>query len=220
MKVSIVIPIYNKWGLTHQALFDIYSKCSPVHEVIVVDDCSTDSDVYTGIQWWKNTELLGLRYVKLSENVMFLRASNIGMKKATGDVIILLSNDVRLHRDIVFPIVDRLKQNPETLIGGRYLDWDTGWNQFNGTIFPYLEGWLLAATRDGWQSLGYFDERFAPSDYEDMDLSTTARSNGYSLYTLPSDLTTHIGAQSIGYNPNREKITKANKEKFKQKWIK
>lgn len=220
MKVSIVIPIYNKWELTHQALFDIYSKCSPVHEVIVVDDCSTDKNVYEGIQWWKNTGLLGLRYVKLSENVMFLRASNVGMKKATGDVIVLLSNDVRLHRDIVFPIVEAIKINEKTLIGGRYLGFDTGWNQFNGTVFPYLEGWLLAATKSGWEELGYFDERYAPSDMEDVDLSTTARDKGYSLYSLMSDLTTHIGAQSIGYHPDREKITIANKEKFRSKWIK
>jgi hypothetical protein len=29
----------------------------------------------------------------------------------------------------------------------------------------------------------------------------------------------HIGAQSIGYNPEREKITIRNKELFRKKWI-
>jgi GT2 family glycosyltransferase len=220
MKVSIVIPIYNNWALTHQCLFDIYSKCTLVDEVVVVNDCSPEEAVYQGMEWWKNTKMLPLRHIKLSENVMFLKASNIGMKKATGDVIILLSNDVRLNGNIVTPILEILKDNDRTLIGGRYLDWNTGWNHFDGTTFPYLEGWLLAATKAGWEELGYFDERYAPSDYEDIDLSTTARVGGYKLDHLPEGITKHIGAQSIPYGSAREQITIRNKEKFKQKWIK
>lgn len=219
MKVSIVIPTYNHYGLLHQCLFDIYSKCAPVDEVIIVNDCSTEQDVYDGIKWWKSSGMLPLRHVRLSENVMFLRASNIGLQKATGDAVILLSNDVRINRDIVFPIVEILSTNEKTVVGGRLLDFDTGWNQFNGTVFPYLEGWLLAATKGGWEDLEYFDERFAPSDMEDVDLSTKARTQEYTLAAIPSDLTTHLGGQSIGFNPEREKITIANKEKFRQKWM-
>lgn len=219
MTVSIVIPIHNNWQLTHQCLLDIYQKCSLVDEVIVVNDCSTDEAVYSGLEWWKRTKLLPIRHLRLDKNVMFLKASNIGMKKATGDVIILLSNDVRLRGNIVAPILDALRENERRLIGGRYLDWGTGWNQFGTTVFPYLEGWLLAATKDAWEELGYFDEIFAPSDFEDVDISTTARNNGYELWSLSPELTNHLGAQSIGFNPAREAITIANKEKFRQKWM-
>lgn len=219
MKVSIVIPIYNNWALTHQCLFDIYSKSSLVDEVVVVNDNCNDQDVLDGMKWWKGNGLLPIRHLRLSENVMFLRASNVGMKKATGDIIILLSNDVRLHGNIVGPIQEIISKNEKSLIGGRYLDWDTGWNQFNGTVFPYLEGWLLAGTKTTWEELGYFDERFAPSDMEDVDISTTARSMGYELHSLPAQLTNHLGGQSIGFNPKREAITIANKEKFRQKWM-
>jgi GT2 family glycosyltransferase len=219
MKVSIVIPIFNNWKLTHQALFDVHQKCSLVDEVLVVNDCSTDEEVYSGLKWWKDTGLVPIRHLKLSENVMFLKASNIGIQRATGDVVILMSNDVRLHGNIVAPILDVLKSNERTLIGGRYLDWGTGWNQFGTTIFPYLEGWLLAATKEGWKELGYFDERYVPSDFEDVDLSTTARINSFNLHSLPEDMTTHLGGQSIGFNPAREAITIANKEKFKAKWL-
>lgn len=219
MTVSIVIPTYNHYNLLHQCLFDIYQKCSLVDEVLVVNDCSPDEEVNTGLEWWKKTGMVPVRHLRLSENVMFLRASNIGMQRAKGDVIILLSNDVRLHGNIVTPILDTLASNERTLIGGRYLDWGTGWNQFGTTIFPYLEGWLLATTKEGWKELGYFDERYAPSDFEDVDLSTTARLNNYHLWSLPETITTHLGGQSIGFNPKREAITIANKEKFKKKWM-
>lgn len=221
MTVSIVIPIYNKWALTHQCLYDIQSRCSveSVDEVLIVNDNSPDEDVRVGLKWWKDTGMLPIREIRLDKNVMFLKASNIGMKKATGDIIILLSNDVRIIRDIVQPTVDILKNDDETLVGGRLLDWDTGWNTFNGRIFPYLEGWLLAATSQGWKKLGYFDERYVPSDMEDVDIATTAIEAGYALTPLSPDITHHLGGQSIGFNPARESITTENREKFRKKWI-
>jgi GT2 family glycosyltransferase len=219
MKTSFAVPIYSKWSLTHQLLFDIYHKCSDVHEVVVVNDNCNNQDVMDGLEWWKSNGMLPIKVIKLEENVMFLKASNIAIKACTGDVIITISNDVRIHRDIVNPILALLESNDKSLMGGRLLDWDTGWNTFNGKIFPYLEGWLLATTKENWEELGYFDERYAPSDMEDVDIATTAKSKGYMLASLVSDITTHLGAQSIGYNPEREKITIANKEKFRQKWL-
>ena len=219
MKFSFVIPTYNHYGLLHQLLWDIYKVCSPVHEVIVVDDHSTDTTLLDGISWWKEQGFLPIQHVRLNKNVMFLRASNEGLKRATGDIVCLISTDVRIHRNIVDEIEMSLSWQKPTLVGGRYLDWDTGWNTFDGRIFPYLEGWLLATHKDGWEDLGYFDERFVPSDMEDIDLSATAEYRGYRLFSLASDMTTHLGGQSIGFNPEREAITIANKEKFRKKWI-
>lgn len=220
MRVSIVVPTYNHYQLLHQCLYDIYNKCTHVDEVIVVNDNSTDEDVYNGLSWWKSHKLLPLRELRLNRNVMFLKASNIGLKAATGDVVILLSNDVRLYRDIVQPILDLLKdEDKKCLVGGRLLDWDTGWNSFKGAVYPYLEGWLLAATKETWKELNYFDEQFAPSDMEDVDLATTAILHGYELCAIPYEYTHHLGGQSIGFNPEREAITIKNKEKFKKKWI-
>jgi glycosyltransferase involved in cell wall biosynthesis len=221
---SFVIPTYNHYNLLHQILYDIYQKCSPslylIKEVIVVDDCSTDEDYISGLSWWKKNGMLPIRHIRMSENSMFLKASNAGLKKAEGDIVCLISNDVRIVRNIVQEIILLMEEKERRLVGGRFLDWDTGWNSFGKNIFPYLEGWLLAAYRDGWKKLEYFDERFAPSDMEDIDISTKALSMGYDLVALHEIMTKHLGGQSIGFNPEREKITIANKEKFRQKWMK
>lgn len=218
---SFVIPCWNHYNLLHQILFDIYQKCSrgPIKEVIVMDNGSTDQDFADGIDWWKTNGMLPIRHLRTRENVGFLRASNIGLKKAEGDIICLISDDVRIHKDIVASILS-FDPIELLLIGGRLLDWDTGWNTFDGRVFPYLEGWLLAAHRDVWSTIDYFDELYAPNDMEDVDISTKAIECGYSLATLPENYTTHIGAQSIGYSPEREALTKINKEKFRNKWIK
>lgn len=219
MKFSFVIPNYNRYDLVHQTLFDIYKTCVPVHEVIVVNDGCTEVESFTGIEWWKSTHMLPVRMLNLEENVGFLRASNAGLKKATGEIICLLSNDVRVQGDIVTRIEHSLR-NCDCLVGGRLLDWDTGWNTFDRKIFPYVEGWLLATTSAIWSDVDYFDEQFAPHDMEDVDLSTKVIAWGGKLDALPEDITHHLGAQSIGYNPEREALTKRNKEKFRQKWMK
>lgn len=218
MTFSFVIPTYNHYDLVHQVLFDIYKHCSGVDEVIIMDDASPEP-LSDGLNWWMTNGLLNVRHIRMKENKGFLKNSNTGLKLATGDVVCLLSNDVRLRGDISRLCCGMLDEFPKALIGGRLLYWDTGWNTFNGTVYPYLEGWLLCTSKDGWKELGYFDERFAPHDYEDVDLSTSASALGYSLFPLVDDLTTHLGAQSIGYNPGREEQTQINRKKFFNKWV-
>jgi GT2 family glycosyltransferase len=223
-KLSVVIPFYNHWDLVHQSLFDLYQHCrNSLDEVLVVNDASTDDTVYQGLMWWKEQKMLPLKELQLSENQRFLRASNKGMAKASGDILVLLSNDVRVKDDLCRQIINTISvehYGERVLVGGRLLGWDTGWNTFDGKTFPYLEGWLLACTKTVWKELGGFDDIYAPNDFEDVDLSTRAVSLGYSLVNLDNPRVTHIGAQSIGYNPEREAITKRNREKFRAKWIK
>lgn len=219
MRVSIVIPTYNHYDLLHQVLFDVYNQCKSVYEVVVMNDASTDKEVYTGIQWWQSTKMLNLRHIENSVNQGFLKSSNYGLRVAWGDVKILLSNDVRLYGDIVQDILLALKDEPKSLVGGAVYTDSTGWNKFGKKIFPYAEGWLLGATEEAWEELGYFDEQFVPSDYEDVDLSTKAIQLGYRLVPLKQGLAAHMGGQSIGYTPEREAMTKQHQEVFKNKWI-
>ena len=127
--VSVVIPCFNKWHLTHQLLFDLYKNCSLIEEVIVVDNGSTEKEVKDGLAWWTTTHMLPIETITLKENVGFLRAANIGLKAALVDVVCLVSNDVRVKGDII----SFLHTSSRSAIwGGRLLDWDTGWNTFNG----------------------------------------------------------------------------------------
>lgn len=215
--VSIVIPTYNHYDLLHNRLFEIYQKCQPVLEVVVVDDCSTDNDYSDGIEWWKTNGMLNVRHLRMNKNGGFILSSNAGIKRAIGDIICLISSDVRIGTDIVAPLIN---MNQRSLVGGRLIDWDSGWNTFDGRIFPYLEGWFLAASRHGWEELGYLDEDLIPHDFEDVSLSTKALQMGYELIPLSDSRIQHIGAQTIGYNPEREEITKRNREIFRKKYVK
>lgn len=219
MKFSIVIPTYNHYDLLHTILYDIYQRCKNVDEVIVVNDDSTDKDYYDGLDWWMGNGMLPLRHLQMKKNGGFILSSNCGIKNATGDIICLLSSDVRVGSDISVTVPSILNVQQKCLVGGRLLDYDTGWNRFGNRIFPYLEGWLIAATKDSWKELDYLDEDLVPNDFEDVSLSTKALEMDYTLVPLNDNRIVHIGGQSIGYNSNRETITRINQEKFRQKYV-
>jgi|SRR5690348_14730692 len=215
--VSIVIPAYNNYPLLHQLLMDIKQHCQGVNEVLVVNDASTETDIYKGLEFWKKIGVIPLRTIHVEENQGFLLTANQGMKAAKGDIIILLSTDVRIYNkkfmeDVLHSV------NDETFVGAKLYTNDTGWNKFGEEIIIYLEGWCLAATRDVWECLGYFDERYVPNDYEDVDISRKAYVNSKVLVEIDPGSIAHLGGRSIGYSPEREALTIENRKKFATKW--
>jgi GT2 family glycosyltransferase len=215
MSTSIVIPAFGRWDLLHALLYGIYKNCSLVEEVIIVNDKPDDVTTRDGLGWWKMTNMLPMEIIETPENLGFLRSSNLGIQSAVEDNIILISTDVIVHKDITEFM--KLSQ-PQYIVGGRLLDWDTGWNAIGDKVFPYLEGWILGASRETWRTLDYFDELYVPNDMEDVDFSAKAVFWDYQLSTFPEGYVSHIGAQTIGYGEDRENITKVNKEKFGAKW--
>ena len=222
---SIVIPIYKNWKLCHSLLTSIRRWEPEIDEVIVVDDCSEDPEVDGGLEFWIDSKLIPVQVVKTEKNGGFTISSNVGLRFAekpiaTRHISFLISSDVKVTGKFIDQSAEILLGAKRAFLGNRHILFDTGWNNFDGRIFDYLEGWFLACTSDGWRDLGYFDEEYAPYDYEDIDISTTAKSKGYKLASLNNPNIHHKGAGTIGFNPQREAITTRNKEYFRSKWTK
>ena len=225
MKTTIVTLCYNKWNLTHQFLYDLYRREGDlIDKVIVIENASTDEEVRGGLNYWTNL------WPKVSVawqlvNLGFTIGANTGLKLACENaekdhLVFLISNDVHISGKFIHQAADILLQEKKYFVGNKLLANDTGWNRFGDRIFPYLEGYFLAATAHGWNEIGYFDENYAPYDFEDIDISTKASSLGYRLTPLNNPAIVHLGGGTLGYNPEREKITRRNQEYFKNKWTK
>jgi glycosyltransferase involved in cell wall biosynthesis len=94
---SIVLPFYNGYQMTHSLLLDIYKCFPPEVEIIAVDDCSTSPEVQDGMEWWASGLLKGrLKIVTNDRNYGFLKTANYGITQASGDIVMLISNDVRI----------------------------------------------------------------------------------------------------------------------------
>lgn len=213
MKTSIVIPTFNHWDLTRQLLHDLFSVTTSPTEIVVINNGSSDpvpDDI---------NQLTTVRVHEVKDNIGFVLACNLGVNIAHGDIVHLISNDVRVHKDIVKFVGGLLMGNPRQLVGGKLYHRDTGWNSFDGKIFPYAEGWYLAFTRSLWNDVDGFDPLYVPYDFEDIDLSTTALAKGYELYEMPSGYVEHLGARTILYGSEREAITRQHRELFRNKWL-
>ena len=130
MTTSIVIPTFNHWELTHSLLYDIYNNCSKVDEVLVVNNGSTDKECFSGMDWWVESKLLPIHEIYINKNVGFLKAANLGVKSADGDVVILISNDVQVKTDMVDKVSKLVSD--KVIVGGILYDFDTGWNTIWG----------------------------------------------------------------------------------------
>lgn len=224
MSVSIVIPHYENWEMTHNLLSDLYRhERGNIDEIVLVNNGGNSRDVQMGQKYWVDTfnmlDTTKVTIINLKDNVGFLLAANLGLQEAEGIVKILISNDVRIRGQFVEWTRDLVLEGKRKLVGQKLYMTDTGWNMFNGKVYQYLEGFFLAASSDGWEELGYFDVDYAPSDFEDIDLSTKALSLGYPLVPLNFPYIEHKGGGTYGYNAEREARTYRNREIFARKWI-
>lgn len=221
-RLSIIIPFYDRWELTHSCLGKLYGAGIRPYEVILVDDASTEADIHKGINWWKSTNLLQIKYTKNAENMGFGYSMNKGAEYASGDILLLLSNDVSiLNKKPIDDLITELTNNDKQLIGQELIAFDSGWNRIHSVIVPYLAGHFLACTKEAWLEIGGFDPIYSPVDYEDIDISVRFLLGGFKLKALNSMFIAHLfgGTIKTKYGDvGRLEITERNRDKFSSKW--
>ena len=223
--ISAIFPIYKKWDLIHKRLWELAPLVAPYHiQVVLADDFSEDKQVEAGLKWWSKAGVFrNIKIISNEKNLGFGGNLNNAVDKCDGEILILHSTDVQINGDYIKEILTKLKENPDALVGGRLLDYDTGWNKFGDKLFPYLEGWMICCKRDTWKKLGGFHPMYYPYDYEDLHLSTQALEMGIELVPLNSPHLLHSGGATIysvhGVEKRRE-VTERNKIKFEDYWVK
>jgi len=222
MVVSIICPVWNRADLTMKFLsshWRLYTQRKDV-EIIIIDNGSTDPTPMALGQW---ADVFGDRMtvIRNKDNKGFGAANNQGAAIAHGNVLIFISNDVMINGDYVTLIEKRLV-GADVLLGPNLLVHNTGWNVFHKDgkeiLIPYLEGWCIAANRTTWETLGGWDERYYPSDYEDSDLSYTAALKGIQLVSIGLPLRHLFGQSAQQIAGGRLAATHRNRQRFMEKW--
>jgi N-acetylglucosaminyl-diphospho-decaprenol L-rhamnosyltransferase len=215
--VDVVIPTCDAWRLLERCLTHLRAQTLP-HSVIVVDNGSTDG---TPDRVRERFPDVGL--VALSSNVGFPSACNRGAARGTGDVIVLLNNDVEPRPDFLRELVPPLEDAPKvgsvaallTLADGRAIDSVGLFVDKTLAGFPRLRGAPLvradatrpvllgpsggagAYRRCAWEEVGGLDEGVIGYG-EDVDLAIRLRAAGWETSAAPTAVAVHLGSASFG----------------------
>lgn len=115
---SIVIPTYNYAKTLRRAVASVSRQLSSAHELLVIDDGSTDETPEVIIQL-KIEYGAQARFIR-KENGGPSSTRNLGIQETTGDFLIFLDADDELLPDALALLTSHIAQHPDTrmIIGG------------------------------------------------------------------------------------------------------
>ncbi|HEV8610571.1 MAG TPA: glycosyltransferase [Thermoanaerobaculia bacterium] len=106
LRLSIVIPVYDNAAGLAECLLALTPTAGAAHEIIVVDDGSTDDTPVVASSF-------AVRLLRLERNSGAGTARNHGAREATGDVLLFVDSDVVVAQDTVSRVSRIFEDRPE-----------------------------------------------------------------------------------------------------------
>jgi GT2 family glycosyltransferase/glycosyltransferase involved in cell wall biosynthesis/tetratricopeptide (TPR) repeat protein len=238
--VSIIILAHNQLRDTQQCLASIEKHTPLKHELILVDNGSTDG---TG-QFFRGYAVKHshVRVILNRANLGFSAGNNQGLACATGEFILLLNNDTVVTPGWLERMLAILESNADCGMVGPVSNSVSGpqkisVNYSNLEQLPKfaaqwsaehagqsaeaarLVGFCLLLRRQVVEKIGGLDPQFGSGNFEDDDLCLRAGLAGFKLRIALDSFVHHTGGQTfkgakIDYRASLER----NWELFKSKW--
>lgn len=225
MKVSIVIPTFNH-------LEDSLIPC--LESIIKYTDLSQDKEIVivaNGCTDGTREYIIGLNNTAIKllwhdRQLGYSKAINDGIKNSTGDIVVLLNNDIKLLEQ---PKDEWLKILQYGLtsggIAGPSMMWDAELKRH------YMMFFCVAIKRHVVEQIGLLDENFGLGYCEDIDYCIRATNAGWQLRQVPDDVSLEDAKKQKTYFPfpiyhiahttygnDRIALIETNKQYLKEKW--
>ena len=218
MKASVIVLAWNGVEYLEHCLDAVLSQDYADFEVIVVDNGSTDG----------SADLVAEHYPQVllicnERNLGFAAGNNVGLRAATGDVLVLLNQDTVVQPGWLAALVSAFEDPTVGVAGCKILDLDGETIQHAGGYLlspiaegkhygfgerdegqynqprevEYLTGAALAVRRAVFEQVGDLDTQFFPGYYEDADLCVRVHQAGFKVLYWPAAVVHHYGSASF-----------------------
>lgn len=203
---SVIIPIYNTdYPLAHYTGFCIGNvrqytdKEKTPYEIIVIDN---GSPIELG--GWKWDQVVD-QYHRFDENKGFAAGMNLGLRKAKGDYLVMLSSDVFVFNHWLEDFQEALTHVDAV---NAYPMYDCPWGRANEAaerrskwvdeepgkyLYNFMDFSCVATTRKIIEEIGFLDEKFGLGYSEDVDWRIRLEQKGYVMKCDKRVNTLHLG---------------------------
>lgn len=236
-KLSVVILSYNGCDLTRNCIESIRkNNMEDSYEIVVVDNASTD-----GVQEWLHTQE-DIKVLFNEENKGFPAGCNQGAKLADPEAdVLFLNNDVIVYPNSFFWLRMGLYSEDKVGAAGSVTNFAGNnqaipcscttdeeyekfakninrplWNPYEYKM--YLIGFALLVKRKCLDSVGLFDERFTPGQFEDNDMGLRIGRGGWKNVLCHNSFIRHYGHGNGVNTKFWNKDTEINAGKLIDKW--
>lgn len=192
MSVSVVIVGIDGWEqYTRELIGDIWTH-EPDVEIIVVDNAS-------------KTHYPKASHIHRSEErLSYAAALNFGARKATGDWLLTLNNDIRCNG----AFVEKINNLEKGAIYGRQIIEEAG--------HVWIGNWLALMEKTTYWTVGEWDPNYKACGFEDADYCVRAHALG--IPTMPVELPfTHLWGKTRWAIPGYEATRLENIAYFDKK---
>lgn len=218
-KISIVVLVWNGEKYLDECIAALLAQDYEPFEVIVVDNASTDSSVDVIRKY-----VPSVRLIQNSYNFGFSGGNNIGIKAASGEIVILLNQDTSVQPGWLRAIVDAFDLDQAIgIVGCKAIYPNSSTIQHagawvrQGDAFAYHIGQgesdqgqydtlkdveyvtaaAFAVNRSVLNDVGYLDEHLYPGFYEDPDYCWRAQRAGYRTVYQPKAVLFHYETTTL-----------------------
>jgi O-antigen biosynthesis protein len=240
--VSIVILTFNQLPYTQKCVKSIRKHTPESHEIIFVDNGSTDGT----IKWLRKLVKENVNYMLIenSTNLGFAKGCNQGIQASSGEYIMLLNNDVIVTENWLSGMLECLNSAPDTGIIGPMTNTISGPQQVRDDTYRSIEyldtyarkfretyrhrriplrrivGFCMLFRRDLIDRVGLLDESFGTGNFEDDDFCLRAALEGFRNLVAGDVFIHHYGSVSFAGNKiDYSSTMSGNRKILEEKWV-
>ncbi len=204
-KLSVIIPTYNRENTIEKCLDAVFNSYFKDFEIIVVDDCSTDSTL-------EKLKKYECRVIELKRNRGVANARNVGAKHAKADLLVFVDSDLMVYKNTFSKMLEVYESGQDIKVVGavesgkcfspKFSDnfctlkicYDYKWKKGVKFVDNYsaFNSECGLIEKKVFEEVGGFNTKYKGAGVEEYDTGYEIIRHGYKNYIAPDILCDHV----------------------------